>query len=401
MTEVSRLLMTSRLVTLTGAGGVGKTRLAIQVAAQLAAEFGDGVVVCRSGPDHRPGCGAGDGGSRAGPARSARPLDDGHLTRFIARPPDAAGARQLRAPPRAGADLDQTLFGACPALTLLATSREPIRCRAKRHGGCRRCRSPTRPSSCSPTGPTRPARTSASPGTTRTRWPRSAVDSTACRSRSNSPPRACARCHCAEIVDGLHDRFRLLTGGARTAVRRQQTLRASVDWSHALLSEPERTLFRRLGRLHGRLRPRRRAAVGRPATASSPQVLDQLASWWTSRSWRPRNVRGRRGTGCWKPSASTRSKSSANQEKPTPSVPATAITTRPGRQRSRPRWTRQGGGCPGRGRDRQSAGRIRVESRQRRRECAGADVDAGGCGCTGPAPGRPGVVRPAFSDGPE
>ncbi|ETW23248.1 hypothetical protein MGAST_15160 [Mycobacterium gastri 'Wayne'] len=41
----------------------------------------------------------------------------------------------------------------------------------------------------------------------------------------------------AEIVDGLHDRFRLLTGGSRTAVRRQQTLRASVDWSHALLTE--------------------------------------------------------------------------------------------------------------------------------------------------------------------
>jgi predicted ATPase len=39
----------------------------------------------------------------------------------------------------------------------------------------------------------------------------------------------------AQIVDSLHDRFRLLTGGARTAVRRQQTLRASVDWSHALL----------------------------------------------------------------------------------------------------------------------------------------------------------------------
>jgi len=40
----------------------------------------------------------------------------------------------------------------------------------------------------------------------------------------------------AEILDSLHDRFRLLTGSARTAVRRQQTLRASVDWSHALLT---------------------------------------------------------------------------------------------------------------------------------------------------------------------
>jgi predicted ATPase len=47
----------------------------------------------------------------------------------------------------------------------------------------------------------------------------------------------------AEIRDSLHDRFRLVTGGARTAVRRQQTLRASVDWSHALLTEPERVVF--------------------------------------------------------------------------------------------------------------------------------------------------------------
>src|SRR5262245_6822746 len=46
-----------------------------------------------------------------------------------------------------------------------------------------------------------------------------------------------------EILDGLHDRFRLLTGGARRSVRRQQTLHASVDWSHALLTETEQKLF--------------------------------------------------------------------------------------------------------------------------------------------------------------
>ena len=55
----------------------------------------------------------------------------------------------------------------------------------------------------------------------------------------------------ADILASLHDRFRLLTGGSRTAVRRQQTLRASVDWSHALLTEPERTLFRRLAAFMG------------------------------------------------------------------------------------------------------------------------------------------------------
>src|SRR5439155_13636729 len=49
------------------------------------------------------------------------------------------------------------------------------------------------------------------------------------------------------LADGLDDRFRLLTGGARTALARQQTLLASVEWSHDLLDEPERMLFRRLG----------------------------------------------------------------------------------------------------------------------------------------------------------
>ena len=55
-----------------------------------------------------------------------------------------------------------------------------------------------------------------------------------------------------EILDSLHDRFRLLTSGSRTAVRRPQTLRASVDGSHALLTDPERGLFRRLAVFMGR-----------------------------------------------------------------------------------------------------------------------------------------------------
>ena len=49
-----------------------------------------------------------------------------------------------------------------------------------------------------------------------------------------------------QIASRLDDRFRLLTGGARTALPRQQTLRAMIDWSYSLLSEPEKTVFRRL-----------------------------------------------------------------------------------------------------------------------------------------------------------
>ena len=49
-----------------------------------------------------------------------------------------------------------------------------------------------------------------------------------------------------QIAERLDDRFRLLTGGSRTALPRQQTLRALIDWSYQLLSEDERLLFRRL-----------------------------------------------------------------------------------------------------------------------------------------------------------
>src|SRR6478672_6845274 len=80
----------------------------------------------------------------------------------------------------------------------------------------------------------------------------------------------------AEIVDSLHDRFRLLTGGARTAVRRQQTLRASVDWSHALLSEPEQVLFRRLAVFLGGFDLDAAQSVA-GAEMERYQVLDQLA----------------------------------------------------------------------------------------------------------------------------
>ena len=80
----------------------------------------------------------------------------------------------------------------------------------------------------------------------------------------------------AEILDSLHDRFRLLTGGARTAVRRQQTLRASVDWSHALLTEPERVLFRRLAAFLGGFDLDAAQAVAGGGDVQRYQVLDQL-----------------------------------------------------------------------------------------------------------------------------
>ena len=80
-----------------------------------------------------------------------------------------------------------------------------------------------------------------------------------------------------EIVGSLHDRFRLLTGGARTVVRRQQTLRASVDWSHALLTDTERILFRRLAVFLGGFDLDAAQAVAGDADVERYQIFDQLA----------------------------------------------------------------------------------------------------------------------------
>ena len=131
----------------------------------------------------------------------------------------------------------------------------------------------------------------------------------------------------AEILDSLHDRFRLLTGGARTAVRRQQTLRASVDWSHALLTEPERVLFRRLAAFLGGFdldaRPsgrRRRRDAALPGVGSAHPVGGQVAGGG-------RRQRGReRATGCWRRCASTRPRNWASPARPTSCAHVTATT---------------------------------------------------------------------------
>jgi hypothetical protein len=126
-----------------------------------------------------------------------------------------------------------------------------------------------------------------------------------------------------EIVDSLHDRFRLLTGGARTAVRRQQTLRASVDWSHALLTEPERALLRRLSVFMGGFDL---DAAQANATSSGTRSSISSACSSTSHSSSPKTPAGEPDTACWKPCASTHWRSLASRAKPTTSEPATATT---------------------------------------------------------------------------
>jgi predicted ATPase/class 3 adenylate cyclase/DNA-binding CsgD family transcriptional regulator len=278
--EVRQLVTDNRLVTLTGTGGVGKTRLAIQVAAQLAGEFGrfpQGVWYVDLAPITDPGLVAIAMARALGlPDQPGRSTID-TLTRFI-------GDRQMLVVLDncehlldASAALILALLGACAEVRLLGTSREPI----------------------------------GVPGEVTWRVPSlsladEAVDLFTDRARHARPDFAvsddnaaavaeiCARLDglplaielaaarvramsLAEIVEGLHDRFGLLTGGARTAVRRQQTLRASVDWSHALLTEPERVLLRRLAVFSGGFDLDAARAVAGSRDVQRYQVLDQLA----------------------------------------------------------------------------------------------------------------------------
>jgi predicted ATPase/class 3 adenylate cyclase/DNA-binding CsgD family transcriptional regulator len=273
---VRQLIAANRMVTLIGAGGVGKTRLAVQVAGQIDEEFGDGVWYVDLAPVTDPD---------VVPVAVTRALEL----------PDQAGRSTMDTLTRVVADrhllivldncehlidacaaLTFALIGACPAATILATSREPIRTAGEVAWAV----------------PSLPIADEAIElFVTRARHVRpefavnqdnSAIVTEICHRLDGIPlaiELAAARVRAlslAQILDSLHDRFRLLTGGARTAVRRQQTLRASVDWSHGLLTEPERVLFRRVAVFMGGFDLDAARVVWGDSEVESYQTLDQL-----------------------------------------------------------------------------------------------------------------------------
>ena len=335
--QVGGLVAKNRLVTLTGAGGVGKTRLAIQIAGQIANEFADGVwyadLAPITDPDLAPITMARALGLPDQPGRSTKDT----LSRFVADRQLLVVLDNCEHLLDASAELVVALLGAAPGLTLLATSREPIGV-----AGELTWRVPSLPLADEAielfTDRARRARpdfaVSDENASTVCEICRRldgvplAIELAAARVRALSP---------AEILDSLHDRFRLLTGGARTAVRRQQTLRASVDWSHALLTEPERVLFRRLAVFSGGFDlGAAQASLGMTRWSAS-RCWIYLPCSLTSRWWLPNRPAEQHDTGCWRRCASMRRKSSANPAKPTPCVRATATTT----PRSRPSSTRR------------------------------------------------------------
>jgi len=263
VTGVRGALMQSRLVTLTGAGGVGKTRLALQVAAAIVDTFADGAWLVDLSPVSDPGhvaiAVADILGVRERPDRPIADTVCDHLrqkTLLIV----LDNCEHLI---EASARLAQQLLASCATITVLATSRETLGVPGETAWRLRSLNVPE------PGGAdlAAVARTeSVQLFLQRARAARSGFELTAenagpvvqiCRRLDGLPlaiELAAARVSAmaiVEIAERLDDRFRLLTGGARSAVPRQRTLEATVSWSYELLTEPERLLFARLAVFSG------------------------------------------------------------------------------------------------------------------------------------------------------
>jgi predicted ATPase/DNA-binding CsgD family transcriptional regulator len=270
--DVRRLLTASRLVTLSGAGGMGKTRLAVQIATG----FADGACHVDFAPITHPDLVAVTVARALGlpdqPGRS--PADT--LLRFVGDREMLLLLDNCEHLLDASAALVDVLLGACANLKVLATSREPIGV-----AGEVTYRVPELPLLDEAVELFTDRARLVRPAFSLTDTNRAAVTEI-CRRLDGMPlaiELAAARVRAlspTEILDGLHARFRLLTGGARTAMPRQQTLQASVDWSHALLTPTERILFRRLAVFMGGFDLDAARAVAAGDGLGPDQILDLL-----------------------------------------------------------------------------------------------------------------------------
>lgn len=244
ITEVERLLRTAHVLTLTGVGGVGKTRLALRVAAELLDAFPDGVWLIDLAPLSDAGLVphtvAATLGVREEPDRSV--LES--LVAFARSRSLLLVLDNCEHVVSAGAHLADTLARACPAVRLLITTREPLRIT-----GELTYRVP--PLSLPEPGRHAPSDLLMRSEAVRLFAERAAfVNPGFAVTEANAPAvmQVCLRLDgiplaielaarvnvlsVEQIAARLDDRFRLLTGGGRTSLPRHQTLRAALDWSY-------------------------------------------------------------------------------------------------------------------------------------------------------------------------
>jgi predicted ATPase/transcriptional regulator with XRE-family HTH domain len=257
--SVRRLVASSRLVTLVGTGGVGKTRLALEVVRALVPDYPGEVYVVELAPLADPALvgqavaaalNVEDRGGRSAVELLISVLRDRRVLLVL------DNCEHLI---RACGELVRALLSACPELRILATSREPLRL-----AGEWRWRVPSLSVPDTSTSPV-PEQLRASEAVRlfveRAQAVRPDFEETEddmqlvgdiCR-RLDGIPLAIelaaplvGALSLEQIAEHLEDRFALLTSGTREALPRHQTLRAMVDWSYDLLEAPQRTLLQRL-----------------------------------------------------------------------------------------------------------------------------------------------------------
>jgi predicted ATPase/DNA-binding CsgD family transcriptional regulator len=263
LAELRGLLPSARALTLCGAGGIGKTRLALRLAADASAGRSDGTALVNLADLSRPDLVV---------ARTAAAVG-------VAEEPERPLAQTLVGALRyrdviivldncehlieAAARLCQQILAACPAVRIIATSREPLRVAAETIWQVPPLTLPAA-DDASPRDLLRSdavrlfaeRAAAAAPGFTITAANRAAVTAI-CRALDGLPLAIELAAAWAGVLSAdqiaalLADRFRLLTADGLARPRRQRTLRAAIDWSYALLSPPEKVLLRRLSVLAG------------------------------------------------------------------------------------------------------------------------------------------------------
>jgi predicted ATPase/DNA-binding CsgD family transcriptional regulator len=259
LSDLRLALYRTRALTLCGAGGIGKTRLALRLLSTVSGEFPDGVCVVELGDLWEPDLivsrmatliGVDGEVGRALLDTLADALEERHVLVMLDNCEHLVDAC---------AELCQRLLTSCPGLRILATSQEPLRIPQEAVWQ-------VVPLDVPPAGPGPDTKELASyeavqlfadragaarPGFAVTERNAMAVASI-CRALDGVPlaiELAAARVtvlSAEQIAGRLGDRFTLLGSGSRATPPRQRTLRATIDWSHALLSAPEQALLRRL-----------------------------------------------------------------------------------------------------------------------------------------------------------
>ncbi len=266
--EIRRLFASARLVTLTGPGGIGKTRLAVEVAGDLPAQYPDGVWLVDLSPladsSLVPQAVAQVVGVREAPDR---PLLD-TLCATLGRQRALVILDNCEHLLDGSARVVEAILGSCPDMRMIATSRQPLHVPGE---------SVWRLSGLVEAQRLFSERAAlVDPGF---RWTPAAT--VVCESLHGNPlaiELAAARVGLMSVEElraGLTRRLQLLGSGTRTGPERQRSLRAAVDWSYDLLSSEERLLFARLAVFVGGFRLEAADAV---CGEDLPETVDLVLS---------------------------------------------------------------------------------------------------------------------------